>query len=176
MLIYRIMQRPERTEYAEFYAGYVSAVPETDIVGVLAAQPDELAAVIGGLPEEKGHYAYADGKWTIKELLGHVVDGERVFGYRAHRISHGDATRLSGFDQDLYVSNGRANLRGMEDIVEEFASVRRANVIMLETLRSNDWNLGGTASDAYVTVRAIAYIMAGHVRHHMAILRDRYLV
>lgn len=169
------MPRPERNEYAPFYEGYVSSIPEDDIAGVLAGQPSELETVISGLPEEKGTFAYADGKWTIKELLGHIIDGERVFGYRLHRISHGDTTPLAGFDQDIYVTNGRSHQRTFADLLDEFVSLRRANLCLIRSLRNEDWDLAGTASDAQVTVRALAFIMAGHLRHHLRIMRERYL-
>lgn len=169
------MRRPERNEYAEYYEGYVSSIPEDDVVSVLAGQAAELEAMIAGLPENKGIFSYADGKWTIKELLGHIIDGERVFGYRLHRFSHGDATPLASFDQDIYVNNGRSNLRTFADLLDEFASVRRGNLSLVRTLREADWDLAGTASDAHVTVRALAFIMAGHVRHHLRIMQERYL-
>lgn len=169
------MRRPERNEYAEYYEGYVSSIPEDDVVSVLAGQAAELEAMIAGLPENKGIFSYADGKWTIKELLGHIIDGERVFGYRLHRFSHGDATPLSSFDQDIYVNNGRSNQRTFAHLLDEFASVRRGNLSLVRTLREADWDLAGTASDAHVTVRALAFIMAGHVRHHLRIMQERYL-
>jgi hypothetical protein len=169
------MQRPERNEYAEYYEGYVSLVPETDIISVLAVQPEEMRALVGGLTEEKGLYAYADGKWTIKQVLGHLIDGDRVFGYRAHRISHGDQTPLAGFDQDLYVQNGRSNDRSFADLLDEFELLRRSNIRLFKSLGEADWLLSGTASNAGVTVRGLAFMMAGHVRHHSSILSERYL-
>lgn len=169
------MRRPERNEYAPFYEGYVSSIPEDDVTGVLEAQSAELEAMIDGLSEEKGMFAYAEGKWTIKELLGHIIDGERVFGYRLHRISHGDTTPLAGFDQDIYVNNGRSHLRTFRDLMDEFTAVRRANLCLIRSLRNEDWDLAGTASDASVTVRALTFIMAGHMRHHLRIMKERYL-
>ena len=169
------MRRPENSEYAPFYEGYVSSIHETDILSVLHEQPKELTGLIAGMPEHRGSFAYAPGKWTIKELLGHIVDAERVFGYRAHRFSHGDTTALSSFDQDIYVRNGRSNERTLESLVQEFSFLRLANVELAKTLRDTDLDRSGIASDASVTVRALLFIMAGHVRHHQRILTESYL-
>lgn len=169
------MRRPEKNEYGEWYAGYVSSITETDIVGVMTEQIDEIAERYGSIDEEKGTIKYAEDKWTIKELLGHIIDAERVFAYRLHRFSHGDATPLSSFDQDTYVANGRSNDRTFADLIEEFVAQRRSNVALVRSFREEDWNLTGIASDNPVTVRALAFIMAGHVRHHSRILKERYL-
>ncbi len=169
------MRRPENYEYGEWYAGYVSSIPEIDILAVMAEQIDEIAELYGSIDEAKGTFKYAEDKWTIKELLGHIIDAERVFGYRLHRFSHGDATPLSSFDQDIYVAYGRSNVRTFADLIEEFVAQRRSTVALVRSLREEDWNLTGIASDNPVTVRALAFIMAGHVRHHSNILKDRYL-
>ncbi len=169
------MTRPENNEYGEWYAGYVSTITETDVVAVLAGQIEEIAELYGSIDDAKGVYKYADGKWTIKELLGHIIDAERVFGYRLHRFSHGDLTPLSSFDQDTYVANGRSNQRSFADLINEFATQRRSNVALARSFRDEDWDLAGIASDNPVTVRALAFIMAGHVRHHSRILKERYL-
>ncbi len=169
------MKLPEKTEFADFYSGYVSLVPEADVLSVLDGQPDELRVLMNAISDEKGLFAYAEGKWTIKEVVGHLIDGERVFAYRAHRFSHGDPTPLSGFDQNTYIANGRSNDRLLQDLFDEFGSQRRSNILMLKSLREADWDLRGTASGAEVSVRALAFIMAGHVRHHLKILAERYL-
>lgn len=176
LILYRNMRRPENSEYAEYYEGYVSAITETDVVSVLSSQTDELRDLLQGLPEEKGMFAYAEGKWTIKELLGHLTDAERVFAYRLHRFSHGDTTPLSSFDQDIYVTNGRSNKRTFADLLEEFDYQRRSNICLINSLSDEDWELTGIASDYPVSVRALAFIMAGHVRHHLGILEERYLI
>jgi hypothetical protein len=170
------MTRPEKTEYDPYYETYVSLVPETDVVAALAAQPTELQDIFVALPEEKGSYSYADGKWTIKELLGHLIDGERVFAYRVHRISRGDETPIEGFEQDDYIENAFSNDRSFGDLLEEFNLLRRANLLMFNNLRDDGWARNGTASGVGVSVRALAYIMVGHVRHHVRILKERYLV
>ncbi|CAN5579332.1 DinB family protein [soil metagenome] len=169
------MDRPKTAEYAPFYAGYVSQVPENDILDVLSRQPHEIGELLDSVAEERGLYAYAEGKWTINELIAHINDTERVFGYRAFRIAHGDATPLPSFDQDFFVANGRANERAIADLVGEFRAIREANLLVLARLNDHEWMRMGMASDAAVSVRAVAYIMAGHFRHHLAILRHRYL-
>lgn len=169
------MNRPEKTEYGEFYNRYISLVPGGDIISELSAQPTQLQDIFVSMPEDRGTYAYADGKWTIKELLSHLIDGERIFGYRALRISRGDKTPIEGFEQDDYIEHSHANERSLADLLEEFNLLRRANLIVLNYLSDEDWKRMGTASDTPVSVRALAYIMAGHVTHHLNILRERYL-
>jgi hypothetical protein len=169
------MIRPEKTEYDPYYETYVSLVPETDIVAALAAQPTELQDIFTALPEEKGTYAYAEGKWSIKELISHLIDGERIFAYRVLRISRGDETPTEGFEQDGYIENAHANDRSFGDLLEEFNLLRRANLLAFNNLRDDGWSRQGIANGVGVSVRALAYIMAGHVRHHIGILKARYL-
>lgn len=169
------MKRPESTEYAKFYANYVSLVADTDIITALQDQVFDIQSLFDEVSDEQGDYAYAENKWTIKELLGHIIDGERIFSYRAFRISRGDQTPLATFEENDYVANSNFKNRTLRDLVEEFSLLRDANVLMFQNLKENDWSLVGTASDARISVRAIAYIMVGHIRHHLHILRDRYL-
>lgn len=169
------MKRPDSLEYANYYGGYVDLITEDDIVSVFRQQADEMLALIDLLPEEKANFAYADGKWTVKELLGHIIDAERIFAYRMHRFSHGDTLPLTGFDQDIYINNGRYADRDIESLLKEFVFQRHANILMMNAFREGDWDLKGTASETDVTVRALAFIMAGHVRHHINILKERYL-
>lgn len=172
-----MMERPEKDEYAEFYANYVSLVAETDVVSALRDQPDELRELLAEISAaEKENFRYASGKWSVKELLGHIVDGERVFSYRALRISRGDETPLAGFEENTYVANSNFNDSSLADLVEEFSLLRRANVLLFKNLTEEAWLRRGTASDALVSVRALAFIMVGHVAHHQKILRERYLV
>lgn len=169
------MLRPEKNEYGEWYAGYVSLVSEEDIVAALSSQIGEFEQLAESINEEKGAFAYADGKWSIKELLGHLNDGERIFAYRALRIARGDQTPLSGFEQDDYIATGLFNSRTIADLIDEFVLLRRSNLKIFNNLEDSAWMRTGTASENTISVRAIAYIMCGHVRHHVNILRARYL-
>lgn len=167
--------KPAPTEYAPYYGGYILLV-EGDVIDKLAAQPAQLRDVFAAYGDARGQLAYEQGKWTVKELLGHVIDGERMFAYRALRISRGDLTPIEGFEQDDYIANARSNERGMDDLLDEFELLRLANLIFFRHLNEADWQRKGTASGNAVSVRAIAYIMAGHVIHHINILRERYSV
>ena len=169
-----MMLRPEKNEYAEFYAGYVSLVQETDVISALQNQPDDLRELLARVSPEKEDFRYANGKWSIKELLGHIIDGERVFSYRALRISRGDKTPLSTFEENSYVAKSNFGNSALVDLLEEFSLLRAANVLMFKNLTDEMWLRTGTASDAEVSVRAWAYIMVGHIRHHSNILRERY--
>ena len=171
-----VIEKPAAEEFNEYYSGYISQVTETDLLGVLSAQPGEIAEVFGSLDEARGTYSYAEGKWTIKEMLSHVIDGERHFAYRVLRISRGDTTPIEGFEQDLYIENSHANERTFEDLIREFTELRSANLRQLRAYDDADWLRRGTASGNPFSVRALGYIMAGHVRHHLKIVRERYLV
>lgn len=169
------MNRPEKTEYAEYYETYVSLVQESDVVSALQNQLAELENLFSEITEEKADFRYAEGKWSIKELLGHIIDGERVFSYRALRISRNDKTPLAGFEENSYIANSNfANAR-LANLIEELFLLRRSNVLFFKNLTDEAWLRTGTASDAEVSVRALAYIMVGHIRHHSNILRERYL-
>jgi DinB superfamily len=168
--------RPEKSEYAPYYEGYVSSIKESEVVAVLRGQIDEIESTAKNIPESIGDYAYETGKWTIKQLLGHLIDGERVFAYRALRFSRRDNAPLEGFDQDPYVLNGNFESRTVADLVEELILLRKANCIFFGALPTDAWDIVGVASNAEVSVRGIAYIMAGHVRHHLTVLNTRYLM
>lgn len=169
------MRRPDPTEYATYYDRYVSLIEETDITAVLEAQPTELQDIFTPLSDEDALFAYDEGKWTMKEVVSHIIDGERIFAYRALRISRADVTPIEGFEQDGYIEYAFANDRSTADLLEEFKLLRRANMLMFNHMNDDAWNRKGTASDSSVSVRALGYIMAGHVKHHANILRERYL-
>jgi hypothetical protein len=170
------IEKPAAEEYNEYYGKYISQVTEPDLLGVLASQPAEIAAIFGALDDSLGTSAYAEGKWTLKEVLSHLIDGERHFAYRVHRISRGDTTPIEGFEQDGYIENSYANERTFADLIAEFTELRRANLRPFQRLSESDWTRMGTASGFPVSVRALAFIMAGHVRHHLGIVHERYLV
>ena len=169
------MYHAESNEYAEYYQKYTSLVSENDIRDAYARQPSELRAALDGTAEEKGTFAYADGKWTIKEVLSHLIDGERIFAYRMLRVSRGDETPIEGFEQDGYIENSNANNRTFTELLEEFELCRRANVLLLNNLDEAGLKRMGTASGNPVSARALANISIGHVRHHLNILNERYL-
>jgi hypothetical protein len=167
--------RPPADEYAPFYAGYISLVPDGDVLGLLEEQRRDTLALLAELPEERGGHRYGPGKWSLKEVLGHVIDGERVFSYRALHFARGDRSPLPGMDQDPYVEAGRFGERSLADLIAEYDLVRRSTLALLRPLDAQAWGRRGVASGAEVTVRALAYIIAGHERHHLKILRERYL-
>ena len=166
--------RPDATEYAAYYEKYVSLV-EGDVLETLARQGAETASLLASIPEDAAGSRYEPGKWSVKELVGHVIDGERIFAYRALRFARGDQTPLEGFDQDPYVASGNFDARTLTSLAEELTHVRASTLALLRSLGPEAWARRGTASDNEVTVRALAYITAGHEAHHVRILRERYL-
>ena len=168
------MKRPEATEYAEFYAGYVSKVPGTDAVSVLESQRLQMVQLFAARSERDGSFRYAPGKWTVKEVLGHVTDTERIFTYRALRIARGDQTPLPSFEQDDYVKIGGFGERTLAGLAEEFALVRAASIALFRSFPEEAWSRRGIASQKEVTVRGLAFITAGHQIHHRLILEERY--
>jgi hypothetical protein len=169
------MRRPEASEYAPFYAGYVGLVDTTDVLGALRTQIDASLALLRGLSGEASLARYAPGKWSIREVVGHVTDGERIFAYRALRIGRGDKTPLPGFEQDDYVPPAHFDRRPWPDLLDEWEAVRRTSVMLFAGFDDEAWSRVGTASGKEITVRALAYVIAGHERHHMGVLRSKYL-
>jgi uncharacterized damage-inducible protein DinB len=167
--------RPLATDYAAYYEKYVSLITGTDILAILEAQQLVMSQLLGARSEREGNFRYAADKWTLKEVIGHVTDAERVFSYRALRFSRGDKTPVEGFEQDDYVKNGGFNERKLNDIAEEFSQVRSATLALLHGLDGEAWERRGTANKNEVTVRALAYIIAGHELHHRRILEEKYL-
>lgn len=166
--------RPDATEYAPFYASYVARVPEQDVLAALRSSGRDLAATLSAVPESRGDHRYADGKWSVREVIGHLIDAERIFTYRALRIARGDATPLPSFDENEYVRNAASDRRTLADLIEELALVRESSLRLFESLPSDAWTRRGVASGKDVSVRALAYITVGHARHHHHILRERY--
>ena len=170
----REIARPNSTEYPEWYAGYVKRVPDGDIVTTLRQGGEELASVLGTIPESKGEHRYAEGKWTIRTLIGHMIDAERIFAYRALRIARGDATPLPGFEENAYARTAGSDARSVADLVAELLVVRESSVRLFESLPDDAWTRNGTVNNGGVTVRALAYITAGHAKHHLNVLKERY--
>jgi uncharacterized damage-inducible protein DinB len=167
--------RPGADEYAPYYEKYVSLVPDADLVGTLERQGAETLALLRGLPEEQGAHRYGPGKWSVRQLVGHVNDGERLFSYRALSIARGDRAPLPGMEQEEWMAGVDFDARTLASLADEFEAVRNATLQLLRHLSPEAWARRGTASDNEVTVRALAYIIAGHEAHHVRILRERYL-
>src|SRR5262245_18252403 len=171
----QMMNRPLETEYPPEFQAYINQVSETDILPVLRSQMDDLDVLLERVAPEKETYAYAEGKWSIRQIVGHLIDGERVFGYRAFCIARGEQQNLPGFEQDDYLQTAPYQHIELEDLLSDLRSIRHGNISVFRTLDEQSWNRTGTANQIRITVRAIAFGMAGHVRHHMNVLRERYL-
>ena len=169
------MSRPLENEYAPAFQSYVSHVDEDDIMPALRSQIDALDVLLDRVPPDRETYRYEEGKWSIREILGHLIDGERVFGYRALCIARGETQNLPGFDQDQYMLTAPFDRIDLEDLLSEFRLARLSNIAMFRTLDEAAWTRMGTANGNPISVRALAYIMVGHLRHHMGVLRERYL-
>lgn len=169
------IDRPGETEYAPFYAGYVQSVPDGNVFEVLARQPDALRSRLAGLSAAQADFRPGPAEWSIKEVVGHLNDSERIFAYRALRISRGDPAPLAGFEQDDYIREANFGARTLPDLLEEFEFIRRANLLAFSGISQDASQRQGTASGYTVSVRALLYIMAGHVEHHLESLRRDYL-
>lgn len=166
--------RPQANEAAPFYHGYIAEVKGDNITDQLADQLEDVEELLGSLDDRAALARYAPGKWSIKEVLGHLGDVERIFAYRLLRISRGDRTPLPGFDENAYVPAGRFDLRPLESLMGEFRSVRQSTMALMHGLPQECWTNQGEASGAPVSARALAYIIPGHVTHHLGVLKDRY--
>ncbi len=167
--------KPETGEYLPYYEKYVSLVPDADILTVLGRQIEETAGLLDSIPEAQANFRYAPDKWSIKELVGHLIDTERIFAYRALRFARNDKTPLSGYEQDDYVSNASFDSCPLTDLASELKSVRQSTLFLFKHLDKNAWMRRGVANDSEASVRALAHIIAGHELHHRQILRSRYL-
>jgi len=167
--------RPAADEYLEYYGQYIALVPEGDAVQALECQRDLMMPFLRRLSEADGALRYAPGKWSIKQMLGHVTDGERVFSYRALRFGRGDRTPLPGFDENEYVAGASFDDQSLLDLVAGLAAQREASLAMFRGFDAEAWTRRGDANGHPVSVRALAFIIAGHGHHHMGIIRDRYL-
>jgi len=167
--------KPQSDEYAPSYGRYIDLVPSGSILATLQRQLAETRDLLARLTEEKAGYRYAPGKWSIKEVIGHVADSERVFTYRALRFARNDATPLPGFEQDGYVTNGRFDRRPLQDLRTEYEHVRLASIALFAPLAEEAWTKRGIANAVEVSVRALAWIIAGHEIHHRNVLQEKYL-
>lgn len=168
--------RPLPSDYPEYYQRYVDAVTDDDVLEVLAEQVDTIMSMFTAMDEARTLYRYADGKWSVREVLGHILDSERIFGMRALCIARGEQQSLPGFDENIYVVNALFDERPLESILDEWQALRIANLIMFQSFDDAAWSRVGTANNKSTTVNALAWIIAGHTTHHLNILRDRYHV
>lgn len=172
-----MIQRPQSDEYNEFYAGYVGRVPEGgDLLALLNGQPEALRSLLENTTDEQASTRPAPAEWSVKEVLGHIADTERVFAYRLLRIARGDQTPLPGFDQDAFVNATDFNRRSLADLLDEFDFQRRANMLLAASLTDEEIDRRGTASSNPISVRALLYILAGHVLHHIESFKTDYKV
>jgi uncharacterized damage-inducible protein DinB len=167
--------RPDASEYAPNYQGYVTKVPDGNLLEILEDQRQETQELLAGITEGRAMHRYAPGKWSVKEVIGHLTDAERVFSYRALRFARGDQTPLPGFDENAYAPAGKFDARALPDLAAELHAVRRATIALFAGLDAPALARRGLASNQEVSVRALAYIIAGHERHHLGVLRERYL-
>lgn len=166
--------RPASDEYLSYYERYISLVPDGNLVELLAEQNRETVRLLSEVDDNRALYAYAPGKWTIKEVVGHLSDAERIFAHRALRFARSDGQPLPGFDENAYVPAGRFNERPIADLVDEFRAIRASTVHLFRYLNDEELARRGIANNNPISVRALAFVIAGHERHHAKLLRERY--
>jgi DinB superfamily len=169
------MPFPQVNEYPEYFSRYILKVKASSVSEALQTYSEPLTAFYHGLPEEKAMHAYAVGKWTLKELLQHITDTERIMSYRLLRIARNDKTPLASFDENQYATNSLANHRSFDSIKEEFIAVRKATDLLIQSVSEEQWAFEGIASNMKVTANAIGFILFGHMLHHQDIVLERYL-
>jgi len=169
------INRPTREEYPDYYQVYMDQLPEGDLLYLLERQSVDLQHMFKHIDDRRAEESYEAGKWTIKELLQHMIDSERVFAYRALCISRAEEASLPGFDENKYAYNSMANIRLIKDMLEEYDYLRRSNILMIRSFTSEMLDTYGTANGKPVTVRGIIHVLAAHELHHMNILQERYL-
>ena len=175
-MIQSASMRPEADEHHPYYARYIALVPQAMPVPALKEQMDEILPFLRGISEEKGGHRYAPGKWTVKQMIQHVIDGERVFAYRALRAARADRTPLPGFDENAFAAQADASGRTIQSLADELELLRLGNLAMFGTMSEEELRRGTVANENEISVRALAFIIAGHARHHAHLLRERYLV
>lgn len=166
--------RLDANEYAAHFDTYLKNVPEDDALAAIESQSTETQKLFAGLDETRAAHRYAEGKWSIKEVIGHLIDGERVFSYRALAISRGERQPLPSWDENAYIATANYDSWSIGDLIEQFALLRRANIVLFRNMPQEAWTRRGTASGREISVRALAGVIVGHERHHIRILRERY--
>lgn len=170
-----MLERPETNEYNAYFKGYIDLVPEGNLIEILLQQIEETKKLCHSLTSEQAEYKYAEGKWSVKEVLGHMADTERVMNYRLLAIARGDSTNLPSFDEKAYAANAHFNQLELHQILFELSNVRQSTLSLLSTLSDQSLQKLGTVNNTPTSARAVAYILAGHELHHLKILKERYL-
>ena len=169
-----ILTQPVAGEFNPMFQRYIDRVTEDDVLGALASQVADVRAALSGVPADRETYRYEPGKWSVRQVLGHVNDSERVFGYRLLCVGRGDTQSLPGFDEETYAPAAGHDRVPLADLLEEFELIRRANVLLARGFDETAWARVGTANNNKVVTRALPYIMVGHARHHLAVLASKY--
>lgn len=169
------MKRPDADEYLPYYETYIRLVGDGDVVARLESQMKDTVALIGKIPDSRGTYRYAPGKWSINEVIGHLIDAERMFASRALRFARGDKTPLPGFEQDDYVAGGNFDDYPLSDLLAEYETVRKGTCFLFRHMSEEATTRRGVANGAEISVRALAYIAAGHELHHRGVIEEKYL-
>lgn len=169
------MSRPELSSIPSYYHSYVSLVGEDEILVALDENTKATILFLNSIPEEKWTFSYAKGKWTIKDLVQHVIDSERIFSYRALRFARNDKTPLAGFDENTFAASSKANSRTKLELITEFEAARKSTYLLFKSFDEEQLNYSGNANNNWISVKGIGYVIAGHVKHHMHILKERYV-
>ncbi|MBT2654914.1 DinB family protein [Bacillus sp. ISL-18] len=170
-----MIQRPSVSEFPEYYLPYVHLVPDGDLLETLKENLEKTISLAEGLSEEAGQSRYAPGKWSIKEVLGHMADTERIMSYRLLRVGRGDHTPLAGFNENDYIAAANFDTLSVKQIIEDFTAVRKATITLVNNMAEEAWERTGVANNSDISTRALAYIIAGHALHHLNIINERYL-
>ncbi|MCL6603183.1 MAG: DinB family protein [Paenibacillus sp.] len=170
-----MLNRPSKEEYNAYYERYVQLVPEGNIYDILTQSLKNTTDFFSNVGEDRAHYRYAEGKWSMKEVLGHITDNERIMCYRLLRIARGDTTPLAGYDQDVLISGSSFDKNPVADLLEDYAAVRRATLTLFRGLSDEAWSRRGCVNDSESSAKAWAYIIIGHEIHHMNVINERYL-
>ncbi len=170
-----VMEKPPSTEYAAAFERYVSRVEETDVLAAMARQKEEVLAAFGKARGPSERYRYAEGKWSVREMVGHLVDTKRIMGYRAVCVARGETVSLPGFDENAYVANASFDDCPLAELLDEFAHVREGHLAFFRHLSPEAWLRKGVANGNPISVRALAFVMVGHPRHHLSVFQERYL-
>jgi hypothetical protein len=169
------MKHPQKDEYPAYYHTYVDTVPDGDIIKILKKQSDQIYKLLQNVSKKISLFRYSPGKWSVREIIGHMIDTERIFAYRALRFARNDQNDLPGFDENEYVRQSIYNDIKLKELVDEFCALRKSNTMMFKNFSDEITQRKGRANGNSFTVRAMAYIMAGHVNHHLGIIKERYL-